>query len=207
MATERSEPRPETELQEALNSWLREELGIEESRRVVRSNERRIVVSKVDAELAPDLFQLVELTPELFDPARVDAAHRERAVRVDPATPRAENWRAAMQELLQAAGRRHDIHDARPAEVRVGIDSVFAVLESVLWSHPSLGESWTPHEGENAAFRECLSRLDPARDLFRRYYGHFAGRSVENHCLGAALARELLEGAWRACTGTAAPSV
>ncbi len=199
--------RPETELEEALNTWLREELGIEESRRVVRSNERRIVVSKVDAELVPDLLQLIELTPELFDSARVEAAYRQRAARADPATLRAENWRAAMQELLQAAGRRHGIHDVRLAEVRVGIDSVFAILESVLWTHPTLGESLTPHEGEIAAFRECLSRLDPARDLFMRYYGHFDGRPVENHCPGAALARNLLEGAWRACTGTPPPSV
>ena len=127
MAMERSEPRPETELEEALNSWLREELGIEEPRRVVRSNERRIVVSKVDAELAPDLFQLVELTPELFDPARVDAAYRERVVRVDPATSRAENWRAAMQDRFgQDAGLRHrgaGVGALEPPEPRRELDA------------------------------------------------------------------------------------
>lgn len=192
-------------LERALNAWLRDELGIREPRRVVRENARRIVVSKVAAGLAADLFDLIELTPRLFDESRVVAAYERCASRSDPAMPRTETWHGTQHELVREAGRAHGIPDERLAELRVGIDSVFAVLESVLWSRPRLGDAYAPRAGEIAAYRECACHLEPGRDLFHRYYGHFQGRAVENQCPGAALARQLLAHAWRACTGTPPP--
>ena len=194
-----------TPLEQRLNRWLREELGIEEPRRVVRISSERILVSKVAPHFALDLFQLVELTPQLFEEANVIEVCAARARHADPATPRSENWRAALHELLSEIRTLRCIPDERLAEIRVGIDSVFAVLESVLWTHPGLTDRYVPNAGEIAAYRECVSRFDRDHDLFTRSYGQFEGRRVENHCPGAALARTLLAHAWRACTGTPAP--
>ncbi len=190
-----------------LNRWLREELGIEEPRRVVRASSERILVSKVAPQFALDLFQLVELTPELFEEGRVVEACEALARDSEPGTARSENWRAALHTLLRDIGTLRGIPDERLAEIRVGIDSVFAVLESVLWTHPALSDRYVPDAGELAAYRECVSRFDRDHGLFTRSYGYFEGRRVENHCPGAALARTLLAHAWRACTGTAAPRV
>ncbi len=192
-------------LEQRLNRWLREELGIEEPRRVVRTSVERILVSKVAPNFALDLLQLVELAPKLFEEVRVIGACEARARRSDPATPLSENWRAALHELLSDIGSLRSVPDERLAEIRVGIDSVFAVLDSVLWTHPSLHDLYVPNAGEIAAYRECVSRFDRDHDLFTRTYGYFEGRRVENHCPGAALARTLLAQAWRACTGTPAP--
>ncbi len=192
-------------LEQRLKRWLREELGIEDPRRVVRASSERILVSKVAPDFALDLLQLLELTPELFEETRVLEACEARARCSDAATPRSENWRAALHELLSKIGTLRGIPDERLAEIRVGIDSVFAVLESVLWTHPTLSDLYVPDAGEITAYRECVSRFDRDHDLFTRTYGYFEGRRVENRCPGATLARTLLAQAWRACTGTAAP--
>ena len=192
-------------LEQRLNRWLREELGIEEPRRVVRTSSERILVSKVAPRFALDLFQLVELTQELFDEAHVIEACEARARRADLATLRSDNWRSALHALLAQSGAPRGMPDERLAEIRVGIDSVFSVLESVLWTHPRLTDRYVPNEGEIAAYRECVARLDRHHGLFTRTYGQFEGRRVENHCPGAELARTLLAHAWRACTGTPVP--
>ena len=192
-------------IEQRLNRWLSEEHGIEEPRRVVRTSSERILVSKVAPHFALDLFQLVELTPELFEEAHVIEACAARARRADSATPRSENWRSALHTLLSQLGTLRGLPDDRLAEIRVGIDSVFAVLESVLWTHPRIADRYVPNEGEIAAYRECVTRLDRDHGLFTRTYGQFEGRRVENHCPGAALARTLLAHAWRACTGTPIP--
>lgn len=193
------------ELERELNAWLRSERGIEEPRRIVRMDERHIRVSKVAPGFALELYRLVERMPELFDPASVLAACAERAARADPDTTRSENWRDALHALLRRAGEREGIAAHRLAEVRTAIDSVYAVLDTVLWSCPRLRDRRGPAAGEVSAYREGVASLEPGRNLFRRYYGQFAERAVENHCPGAALARTMLEQAWRACTDTPAP--
>ena len=199
-------PHAEPGLEAALNQWLAAERGVLEPRRIVRVDDERILVSKVAPGFAVDLYRLVQLMPELFDEARVVEACERRARTADAQTPRSENWRAAMHEVLGAAGRRHALAAHRLAEVRTAIDSVFAVLDAVLWSRRTLAQPARAEPGEIAAYRDGAAELAPGGGRFRRYYGQFEGRAVENQCPGAALARTMLAHAWRACTGTAPPA-
>ncbi len=60
----------------ALQAWLRDELGLNEYRRIVRQSESAIVVSKFEPGFSQDLFALVERLPELFDQALIRARYR-----------------------------------------------------------------------------------------------------------------------------------
>ena len=85
------------------------------------------------------------------------------------------------------------------AEIRAGTDSVAALLDSVLWSSPHVGDSYTPSESEQVAFAEAIARMDAHAGIFTRYYGTFEGARVENYCPGAQFARTLLAQAWAVC--------
>lgn len=190
----------------ALNAWLVETRGVDRPRRIVRADDERILVSKFEPGFAARLHELLERMPELFDAAAVIAAYEVHARAASPKTARTAAWHEAMHATLRAAGDRHAIPDLRQAEVRTGIDSVYAVIDSVLWSTPTVGDAaYTPARGEIAAYRDGLDRLEPGRDLFTRHYGVFDDRDVVNHCPGASLARVMLEQAWLACTGTEPP--
>jgi hypothetical protein len=203
-ATDDAPPRDPRE--PALNAWLVETLGVDRPRRIVRTDGERILVSKFEPGFAARLHELLDLMPELFDEAAVVAAYEAQARVAPPATLRTSAWYKAMHALLRAAADRHAIPDLRQAEVRTGIDSVYAVLDSVLWTAPCVGDAgYAPASGEIAAYRDGLDRLEPSRDLFTRHYGVFDGRAVVNHCPGASFARVMLAQAWRACTGTDTP--
>jgi hypothetical protein len=204
MTLHASDP-PSNEFESELNKWLRETVDIDLPRRVVRVDDARILVSKFEPGFAARLHELLDLMPELFDEAAVVAAYERVGASRPAETPRMLMWHEAMHGLLRAAGERHAIPDLRQAEVRTGIDSVYAVLQSVLWSDPKLGDDYAPADGESSAYVEGLRSLDPSRDLFTRHYGVFDGRAVVNYCPGAAFARVMLAQAWRACTGTAPP--
>jgi hypothetical protein len=89
-----------------------------------------------------------------------------------------------------------------------GIESVQAVLDSILWTAPNIDQDYSPNAGEVEAYAEFEAGLlarerDEAltgRDIFTRYYGELDGRRVENYCPGAPFARRLLAQAWRICT-------
>jgi hypothetical protein len=196
---------PPDALEADLNRWLRDTTDIDRPRRVVRVDEERILVSKFEPGFAARLHELLDLMPELFDEASVVTAYEQRASAGGAGASRTVTWREAMHATLRAAAEQHAIPDLRQAEVRTAIDSVYAVLDSVLWSDPKVGDDYTPAPGETAAYRDGLQSLDPARDLFARHYGVFEGRSVVNYCPGAAFARVMLADAWRACTGTPPP--
>ena len=217
MTRDAADPRPPTAanddasaleaLEPALNAWLVDAHGVDRPRRIVRADAERMLVSKFEPGFAARLHELLELMPELFDEAAVVAAYDEHARMAPPGTLRTAAWHAAMHARLRAAGDRHAIPDLRQAEVRTGIDSVYAVLDSVLWTAPRVGDGgYSPAPGEIAAYRDGLDRLAPERDLFTRHYGLFEGRDVVNHCPGASFARAMLAHAWRACTGTAPPA-
>ena len=201
-------PRPlrEDALETALNAWLRDDIGVDRRRRVVRADDAHILVSKFEPGFAARLHELLDLMPELFDDASVVAAYEAHARAAPPDGTRPAAWHAAMHALLRDAGIRHAIPDLRLAEVRTAIDSVYAVLDSVLWTVPTVGDvGYVALAGEVAAYRDGLSSLDPSRDLFTRQYGVFDGRTVVNHCPGATFARIMLAHAWRACTGSPPP--
>jgi hypothetical protein len=196
---------PSHPLQQPLSRWLRD-IGIQEPRRVVRADDESVLVSKFEPGFAAGLTALLDLMPQLFEASAVAAAYERRAAEGSSAASRVETWHAAMHALLREAGERHGLSDVEQGEVRVGIDSVRAVLLAVLWSDPTLGDDYVPRDAEVAAYREALLDLDPGRDLFSRHYGTFEGRAVENHCPGAAFARIMLAQGWEICTGTPAPA-
>ncbi len=190
----------------ALRRWIRHDLGVEEDRRLVRRDAAGILVSKFDEGFAVRLHELLDLMPELFEEPSVVAAYAEAAAASDPSTKRIDVWQSAMHALLRAAGERHDIPDLRLAEVRTGIDSVRAVLDTVVWSEPRVAADYTPAPGERSAYLDGLSELADGRDLFTRYYGLFDGVPVRNHCPGAAFARLMLAHGWTVSTGEPPPA-
>lgn len=188
-----------------LCTWLKDEAGVHEWRRLVRLGDDEALVSKFEAGFSQRLFVLLDRVPELFDEATVVARYERMAAALPADTPRVDAWHATMHEACREAGERLGIPDIRLAEIRTGIDSVRAILEAVIWSGPAVRDDYTPRSGEVAAYREGLAALADDRDLFTRYYGTFEERAVRNHCPGAAFARKMLAQAWRACTGTPPP--
>lgn len=193
------------DLTDALAQWLEREVGVDRPRRVVRADEREILVSKFEPGFANQLHRLLDEIPELFSEPHVLERYDEVARSLPADTPRVDAWHAAMHAALRLAGERLALDDSRLAEVRVGIDSVRAVLEACIWSQPRVGDDYTPRNGEVQAYREGLAALSDERDVFTRYYGDFEGVPVRNHCPGAAFARRMLAHAWRAITGTPPP--
>ncbi|MGE3960320.1 MAG: hypothetical protein AB7F65_01395 [Dehalococcoidia bacterium] len=193
-------------LDRAVAEWLEREVGVDRPRRVVRADEHEILVSKFEPGFAAQLHRLLDELPELFDEARVVESYERLARELPADTPRVDAWHAAMHAALRAAGERLVLDDSRLAEVRVGIDSVRAVLEACIWTQPRVGDDYRPRSGEIAAYRDGLAALQDERDIFTRYYGSFEGVPVRNHCPGSAFARRMLAHGWRACTGTPPPA-
>ncbi len=194
------------ELNRAVSEWLEREVGVDRPRRVVRADEDEILVSKFEPGFAAQLHRLLDELPELFDEACVIEGYQRMAYELPADTPRVDAWHAAMHAALRAAGERLQLDDSRLAEVRVGIDSVRAILEVCIWTQPRVGDDYRPRSGEVAAYRDGLSALQDERDIFTRYYGSFDGVPVRNHCPGSAFARRMLAHGWTACTGTPPPA-
>ena len=193
------------ELSRAVAEWLEREVGVDRPRRVVRADDREILVSKFEPGFAAQLHRLLDALPELFDEPRVIESYQRMAHELPADTPRVDAWHAAMHAALRSAGERLSIDDSRLAEVRVGVDSVRAVLEACIWTQPRVGDDYTPRSGEVDAYRDGLAALQDERDVFTRYYGDFDGVPVRNHCPGSAFARRMLAHGWTAITGTPPP--
>jgi hypothetical protein len=82
-----------------------------------------------------------------------------------------------------------------------GIESVQAILDTILWTAPAIADDYNPNRGEVEAYKdfEC-GNLGAGRDPFTRYYGQLDGRRVENYCPGAQFGRRLVAQAWKICT-------
>jgi hypothetical protein len=187
---------------EALQRWINDDLGIEGARRLVRDDGREILVSKFDEGFAAGVHDLIALMPELFEESSVIAAYEREAAH---GGIRLDAWHRGMHAMLRAAGDREHISDLRQAEVRTGIDSVYAILSTALWTEPQVDDRYAPGTGERTAYLETIETLADDRDLFTRVYGRFEGRTVVNHCPGAAFARVMLAQGWTACTGEPLP--
>jgi len=175
--------------------WLRDG-GIEGSRRVVRASESSILVSKFDEGFAARLLDTVDAIPEFLDEECVRAAYGL----LPGSTARATAWHEAMRSILARAAQRNGLTADQQAEIIAGIDSVAALLDSVLWTSPKIGASYVPAAGEIDAYHDALARMDSPRGIFTRFYGEFEGARVENHCPGARFARAMFEQAWRICS-------
>lgn len=188
-----------------LNRWLRQEIGAEESRRIVSRTDARVLISKFEAGLAERLRESLDRRADLFDLDAVSAAYARRAA-LSPDMAMVEVWRLAMGGMLADGHGPNTLTPAQQSEVMAGVDSVAAVLASALWSEPTAGEEYQPQDSERRAYRDALARLDRTDGLFTRRYGVFEGARVVNHCPGAPYARRLLALGWRVCTGTEPPS-
>lgn len=197
---------PRAELEVALTRWLEREVGVDRLRRIVRATDEEILVSKFEPGFASQLHRLLDDIPEIFSEPQVIEHYRQTALTLPADTPRVDAWHASMHAALGVAGERLEIDDSRLAEVRVGIDSVRAVLEACIWSQPQVGDDYTPRSGEVQAYLDGLATLQDDRDIFTRYYGDFEGIPVRNHCPGAAFARRMLAHGWTAITGTPPPT-
>lgn len=197
---------PDAELEVALTRWLEREVGVDRPRRIVRATDEEILVSKFEPGFASQLHRLLDDIPEIFSEPQVIEHYRQMALTLPADTPRVDAWHAAMHAALHVAGERLEVDDSRLAEVRVGIDSVRAVLEACIWSQPQVGDDYTPRSGEVQAYLDGLAALQDDRDIFTRYYGDFEGAPVRNHCPGAAFARRMLAHGWTAITGTPPPA-
>lgn len=162
----------------------------------MRETADAILVSKFEPGFAARLHDALDRLPELFDTAAVTVSYRAAPT----GTSRVEAWRLGLAHLLDSLATERDLTRDQLAEIRAGIDSVAALLDSVLWSTPVVEATWAPSEAERTAYAEALARMDDDSSIFTRYYGHFEGKRVENHCPGAQVARQLIAQAWEIVT-------
>jgi hypothetical protein len=202
-----AEPEADAAFEQRLLAWLQHDAGVPDARRVSRLDEETVLISKTEPGLATELHELMEQLPELVSERAVLAAYAREALQAAPGTTRLEVWDRALRELLRTSAEKRGIADAvQQAQVRVGIDSVRAVMESVLWTNPRVDDAeYAPAAAERAAYLDAMRRL-AGHDFFTRYYGAFEGRAVLNHCPGAAYARVMAAQAWLACTGEPPPT-
>ena len=196
---------------EHLRRWLLEEVGVEEYRRIVRDSDNAIVISKFEPGFSQELFATVDLLPELFDDETVAAEyHRQAELHADEPERRLRTavWREASEAVLNRLCALRGIDEPRRMFVIPGIESVQAVMDSILWSAPRVDQEYRPSAGEVEAYEEfqqaAMADAGPgaARDMFTRFYGAFDRRRVENYCPGAQFGRRLVAQAWRICTWT-----
>jgi hypothetical protein len=187
-----------------LLSWLHDEVGFEEFRRVARVTSDEVQLSKFEPGFLKYLFDVMTYFPELFDEDAVVEAYAREATASAPDAPRVATWARASHGLLRAAGERHQIPDAPLHEIRVGIDSVQAILGAVLLDRPRVGDDFAPGARDLAKYREMLASLRHDQ-VFERFYGTFRGRAVRDYCPAMNYAYAMIAAGWRACTGTPAP--
>lgn len=184
--------------------WLQEVCGVSEPRRVVRRDADRILVSKFEPGFAANLHDAMALLPELFDDAVMGLTYRVLAEGHQEAT-RTDTWQRAASLLVDQLGGDRSLGREKQAEVMAGVDSVAALLASILWSSPTVADEFVPHASEFEAYADAVARMDADRGVFSRHYGVYDGAEVVNHCPGAPFARQLLAQSWRICTGLPAP--
>lgn len=168
--------------------WLEGLLGPDHGRRLAAVSGVRIVLSKVPPGLPGSVLDAVERVPALSLPGALQRLAPEGVGGV-------RAWRAAADRALEDARHSGAIDDDGFAAIRIGIDSVEALLASCCWTDDG-SPGWAPGPAERAALAEVSARLAPGRDsLFTRYYGEFEGRPVESHCPGAPVARRIFDAA------------
>jgi hypothetical protein len=192
--------------EERIQAWLAEMPGVTGHRRVVRHDASRVLLSKFEPGFAPRLFEALDRVPELLSEAAVLSAYEHLACERG-SEPRVTLWHEAVVGLLDAARERARLDAKQLAEIRAGLDSVAAVMDSVLWSTPLAGSGYEVAPGEIEAYRDVVADAESDGGMFTRFYGMFEGAAVMNHCPAAQIARVLLAQAWLVCTGTAAPSM
>lgn len=192
----------------SFSQWLITEAQVSEPRRIVRTDETTVLVSKVESGFAVELHNTLDLLGFKSD----DDFKLQVRARMWDAYPadmgRVEAWRLSVKDVLLESGKEFSIPVVRLNEIQIGVDSVAALLDATLWTNPVLAnDDYQPTTGESKAYLENLKALNDGSDIFTRFYGYYAGKSVMNHCPGALFARELLSSGWEICTGVKTPEV
>jgi hypothetical protein len=197
-----------SELEPRLQEWLLDS-GVVDGRRLVRVDDATILISKFEPGFAAGVHAVLDLLPELFDQELIIAAYDDvaaTAAAAGKAPLRVDVWNDATHGMLATLSGEREVDDNRQALVRVGLVSVRALLDTLLWSGPTISDGgYTPQAGEVTAYLEATDRLDTDHDLFTRHYGTFEERQVVNYCPGAPFARRMINQAWITCTGTQPP--
>ena len=183
-----------------LGGWLQQR-GIEGPRRIVRESADTILVSKFEDGFASALLNRLGQLPALFDPA-YQSSRYEAVASEDANLTRAGAWHRAALDILRTEAHAAGLSPAEVAEVEAGIDSVAALLDSVLFLGATARSGSAVSLAEQGAYRDALGRMDASQGIFTRSYGLFDGKSVVNHCPGARVARELFTLAWDICSGS-----
>lgn len=182
--------------EEALRAWL-EEMGVSGARRVVAADEHRIMLSKTPPGFAHRLLETIDALSGALDDDTVGRAYAGLGL---PGRLRVEVWEDAVMACVAAATAEARLPEGLITEIRLGVESVGALLRSVMWSDPRVGDGRSgPLPGEVAAFADCWATLTGDGQRFTRVYGVFDGRQVVNHCPGNRVARALFAQGWRLC--------
>lgn len=184
-----------------MNEWLATEGAVTGWRRVVHRDRRTVLISKFEPGFAANLYDILDLLPELMSIAAVRTAY-ERQLDGSSTVMCAEAWRRATGSLLRSLATLRGIPEADQAAVEAGLDSVAALLDAVLWHPAAVVRAAGPSNAETAAYGEAVARIDGSSSIFTRQYGLFDGAQVLNHCPGSAVARKLFSQAWNVCTNS-----
>lgn len=180
----------------ALEAWLAQ-MGVSGARRVVAADEHRIVVSKTPPGFARRLLEAIDALSAALDDEKVARAYADVAL---PGRPRVEAWEDAVMACVAAATAEAGLPEGVVMEIRLGVESVGALLRSVMWTDPRVGDGRSaPSPAEEAAFADCWATLTGDGPRFTRVYGVFDGRQVVSHCPGNRVARALFAQGWRLC--------
>ncbi len=120
---------------ERFANWLRDEAGILEQRRIARVGGGGILVSKFEEGFAARVHAAIAGLPELFRDTVVGEQYRN-AARDLPGETRVACWHEGVRRLLAGAVEAGRLTGEERAEVLAGIDSVAALLDSILWTSP-----------------------------------------------------------------------
>ena len=186
---------------EHFKKWLRLEAEINDWRRIVRVDDTTILISKFEEDFARNLHQSISQIPELLKLPIIKMQYTNSAMKNNN-IERTKNWYHAVSYIIDSSLNKTNIDNNRVIEIQAGIDSIYSILETILWTSPKTMDTYKPHEGEITAYEDLLKSMENSHDIFTKYYGNYENRKVVNHCPGAIIAKTLITHAWEVCTKT-----
>ena len=186
---------------EKFAKWLKNDAEINEWRRIVRIDDENILISKFKEDFAQNLHKSIALIPELLDLKIIQMQYQNLAI-TNKNAQRTKNWYQAINSIVNSSQYQAELGKKRVAEILAGIDSVYSILETILWTSPKVFDAYKPHAGEIIAYKDMLKSMVDNQDIFTKYYGNYEDRKVVNHCPGATIAKKMLTHAWKVCTTT-----
>ena len=184
---------------EKFEKWLKVHAEINEWRRIVRVEEETILVSKFKEDFAHTLHKSISQIPEFLELNIIKMQYQNSAI-VNKNIHRTKNWYQAINTVVNSHQSKIILNKSRIAEIQAGIDSVYSILETILWTNPKIMDTYQPHEGEIIAYEDMLESMGKNTGIFTKYYGNYEGHKVVNYCPGATIAKTMLMQAWEVCT-------